>query len=237
MAYSITGFVYLFGFLALAFLSYRFYLNWQAEKTIVSAGFFWFVVLMDLFFFITAVGGLFFADNPRVLKLVVVIVVFFQSSAAAVLGYLIPYMKFPKFSPWLGFSIIFGSGIVATILAALTIARPFLESNGVINWNLGPSTEILRPLIFLATILPMGIILIRQGMVLQIKEAKIKAIGLGWVFLSGAISGLIEFTLKSVFKLGAISSDISVLVLAISMLLLVIFTQKITKQKWVDKVY
>ncbi|MDO8504173.1 MAG: hypothetical protein Q7S60_05870, partial [bacterium] len=196
----------------------------------------WFVAFMDLFFFVTAIGGLFFADNPKVLKLVVVSVIFFQSSAAAVLGYLIPYMKFPKFSPWLGFSIIFGSGILATILAVLTVAYPFLESNGVINWNLSPSSDILRPLIFLATLLPMGIILVRQGMLLQVKEARIKAIGLGWTFLSGVITSVIESTLKSVFKLGAISSDISVLVLAISMLLLVIFTQKTPKQKWVKNV-
>ncbi len=236
MAYSITGFVYLYGFLALAFLSYRFYLTWQREETVVSKGFFLFVALMDLFFFITAIGGLIFANNFQVLKWVVVSAVFFQSSAASVLGYVIPYMKFPKFSPWLGFSIIFISGIVATFLAALTTALPFLESNGVINWNLGPSTEILRPLLFLGTILPIGIILIKQGLALKIKAAKIKAIGLGWIFLVGVVAGLIDFTLTSVFHLGAMSNVISIFVLATSMLLLVVFTQKLPEQKLASKV-
>lgn len=237
MAYSITGFVYLLGFLALAFLSYRFYLNWQAEKTVVARGFFWFVAIIDLFFFITAVGGLFFSDSPEILRLVVVAAIFFQSSASAILGYLIPHIKFPRFSPWLGFSIIFVSGIVATILAALSIKYPFLESSGIINWNLGPTTDILRPIIFLATLLPMGIILIRQGMALQTREARIKAIGLGWTFLSGLIISVIESVLKSVFKLGAVSSDIAALVLALSMLFLVVFTQKIPRPSPASKVY
>ncbi|MDO8601207.1 MAG: hypothetical protein Q7R46_00835 [bacterium] len=236
MAYSITGFVYLFAALSLVFLSIRFYQNWQREKTVISKGFFWFASLFCLFFLVTAIGGLFFAQSPAVLKYIVVSVVFIQSSASAILGYIITYMKFPKTSPWLGFSIIFVSGIVATFIAALTTANPFLEPSGIINWNLGPATEILRPLIFLSTIFPMGIILIRQGMVIQNREAKIKAIGLGWAFLVGVVTGIIDFTLKSIFHLGAISTDISVLIFASSTFLLVIFTQNPPKQEWVKMV-
>src|SRR3989344_4029690 len=222
MTYSITGFVYLYGFLAFAFLSYRFYLNWQREKTTVSKGFFLFMSIMSLMFIVTAIGGLFFADSPGVLKFVEICVVFIQSSAAAVLGYLIPYMKIPKISPWLGFLMIFLSGLVATFLSAITDERPFLEPNGVINWNIGPHNEILRPLIFLGVIMPIGIILIRQGMALKDKEAKIKAIGLGFAFLTGVFTGILDFTLKSFFHFGASSVDISVVILATTILTLIV---------------
>ena len=122
MAFSLTGAVYLFGFFALALLSFRLFQYRKREETTVSRLLFYFAGLLDLFFFVTALGSLFFAQNQEVLKGVVIIAAFLQGLAAAILGYLIVYLKIPRISPWFGFSAI---SVLALAAIAFTVVTPF----------------------------------------------------------------------------------------------------------------
>lgn len=239
MFFSFTGMAYLFGFLAISLLSYRLFQYEQREKTLVSKCFFYFSALFNLFFFITAMGALFFAGNSLVLKGVVISAVFFQGLACAILGYLVFYMIFPHFSPWIGFVIISILSAVSIIFSLITPFSPLLESSGnlkVINWGAQPLADIFRFSFFFFTFFPMMIIFFRQGVVVKDPELKTKALGLGMVFFLGLASTVLDFILNNYFNVGAISNNIAILFLAVSTFLTVIFTQKPPPPLYVKKI-
>ena len=99
MTFSLTGLSYLAAFFPLSLLTYRFFQYQVREKTAVSKAWFYFCFILSLFIFITAVSGLFFSQNPFVLKLTVVISTFLQGLASAVLAYIIIHLRLSQFSP------------------------------------------------------------------------------------------------------------------------------------------
>ena len=133
MNYSITGFAYLGTFLSAGFLTYRFFQYWKKEKTIVARLFFYSMAIFSLFFLVTLIPTLFFSQNAFLLKGVVIITAFLESLACAFLGYLIFYLKIPRVSPWIGFSIPLILGITATVLSIIVPFEVFLEQGGAIN--------------------------------------------------------------------------------------------------------
>lgn len=228
MAFSFTGLAYLFGFFAVGLLVYRFFQYWREEKTLISGLFVAFAALFCLFFLVTAIGGLFFAKNPQILKGVVVSAAFLQGLAAAIVGYMIIYIKLPRISPWLGFSVVFLLGLIATILTIITPFQPFLEASGAINWDTAPLSQVqyLRFLVFLITFVPFGIVLLQQFRTTQDAKVRTRSLGLGLAFLFGLITALTDFLLETFLKLGAISSDIALAILSFVLLILVFLTQK-----------
>ena len=176
--------------------------------------------------FITAIGGLFFAKNPTVLKGVVISATFLQIIAYAIVGYLVLIMKFPKISPKFGFITIFLLGLGATILTVILPSNPFLEPNGSINWDIHPIPGSLRIFISFITFLPLGIIFIQQALKSKTLEMRNKAIGLGGLVIAGLIMIPFHLLFSKVLKLGAIGSDLSLGIYGISLLILLFLTRK-----------
>ncbi|MFH1181283.1 MAG: hypothetical protein V1705_02760 [bacterium] len=228
---TLTGFAYLSASLVLNVLVYRFYQYWQKDRTFISKTFLFFAAVMNLFLFVTAIGGLFFAQNIHVLRSIVISVTILQSLASAVLAYFLTRFKFSSFFSWIGFSLIFMAGLVDAALISSSSFRPFLEAGGSINWDLKPFDNTFRSIIFITTILPAGIILLWQSRKAKTSEEKNKAIGFGGVLLMGVFAGIVEFILQSFFNLGAVSTDISVFGLAFSILILIIFTRRIPSKE------
>lgn len=227
MAFSFTGFAYLSVFLTMGILVNHLYQFWRQEKTTVSKLFLYFVLFFEIFFFIATVGGLFFAKDPKVLKLVVVSAAFFQGLACATLAYMIFYIKFPRISPWIGFLGILALGLLSTVLNFITSFVPFLEPNAAINWNLQSATaNNLRTFIWLITFLPMGMILIQQNKASSTPELRIKALIIFFLLLVGLIVGTLDFFLEKYLNLKAITSDIAMITLSFLTILLMIFTKK-----------
>ena len=236
MAFSLTGAVYLFGFFALALLSFRLFQYRKREETTVSRLLFYFAGLLDLFFFVTALGSLFFAQNQEVLKGVVIIAAFLQGLAAAILGYLIVYLKIPRISPWFGFSAI---SVLALAAIAFTVVTPFfprLEENYVINWGIQPFAKTLRFFVLSLVLFPMMLIFFKWGAAFQAPETRKKAMGLGFIFLMGLASGVSDFILAGVFNLGAFGADLSIFFLSVSILALTILTQNLPSSPYVKKI-
>lgn len=226
MDFSFTGVAYLLGFFAAGLLTYRFFQYWRREKTTISKLFLYFVGIFALFMLITAIAGLFFAKNTQILKGVVISAAFLQGLACAIIGYLIIYIKFPQISPWFGFLVIFLLGLTATILTIITPFHPFLETSRAINWDFQPLADIFRFLVFLITFVPLSIILIQQFKVSEDPYVKARSFGLGLLLIFGLITGLLDFFLENVLKLGAISSDIAFGFFGIALFVLVFLTQK-----------
>lgn len=229
MAFSYTGLAYLLGFFAVGLLTYRFFQHWQREKTTVSKLFLWLTGLFAFFMLITAVAGLFFANNTQALKWTVILAAFLQAPAFAIIGYLIVYLKFPSVSPWIGSVPIFLLGLTTTFLTAITSFSPYLEASGGINWDVQrvqPLVDIFRFFLFLITFLPLIIILIQQIKVSEDPLVRRKAFGLGLLLAFGILIGLFDFLLETILKLGAISSDVALGGLSIVIFIIVFFTQK-----------
>ena len=134
MHYSITGFAYLTLLVTLGYLIYRFFQYWKKEKDTVARQSFYFTGLFGLFVLINTVSGLFFADNSFLLEKISGAASFIQVLAFAAMAYHIVFLKFPRISPWWGFSPILILGLITVVLSVTSISlNPFLDQSGAIN--------------------------------------------------------------------------------------------------------
>lgn len=233
MIISSTGAAYLILFLAISFLTYRFFQYWLKNRDITSKYFLYFAVLMDIFALVRAVTGLFFANNTQILISSAVFATFIHGSVAAVCAYLIIHLNFPRVSPKIGFYAILFLALATTILyAILKPAHPYLESNGAINWGLSPATGpylyfyILRFGLHLITFVPLLIILIRQFRASNVFYLKMRALGFSLVFFFGIITSLLDFFLIKILKFNAFGRDIVTGILGIILFVVIFITQK-----------
>lgn len=237
MVFSFTGAAYLIGFFAVGLLAYRFFQYWRREKTTVAKGFFWFATVFALFMLVTAVAGLFFANNSQILKATVISAAFLQSFGFATIAYLIVYLKLPKISPWVGFSLILFLGLLATVLTAIIPFNPYLEPAGGINWDIQPVADIFRFFLFTITFLPFGFFIVQQAKTSEDPAVKARSIGIGLVLGFGVIAGLLDFFLETILQLGAASSDIAMAALSFIVLIVIFITQKPPSPAYVTKIH
>jgi hypothetical protein len=229
--FSYTGLAYLLGFLALSLLTFRFFQYWRQERNKISKIFFLITVVFSLFMLVVAVGGLFFSNNPSVLKMVEIVSVFIQSFAFALVSYLIIYIKFPQVSPWSGFFIFLLLGFLATFLNTITPFQPYLEESGGINWDVQPAPTIVKTILFLSTLLPMVWITYGQFKNAKDKASKIKSFGILLFFVYGTLITIFDFFFINILKLPAVSNAITMGVRSIIAFLGIFFTQKSPNKK------
>jgi len=229
--FSSTGIAYLLLFISLAFLTYRFYQYWQKNRDTTSKVFLLFIFLLTLFAFIRAISGLFFATNIDILIATITLASFLQALAAAVAIFIVVHLKFPKTSPWLGFSIVFILGAIST---AMTYSGSWgrqisFESFGAISWGLpsmGLVYALTRMLVLALAFIPITVILIQQGRVADESYLKKKSYGLSVVLFLGIIIGLLDFFFIEILGYNAIIRDIVMAILSIILFLVIYFTQK-----------
>lgn len=233
MAFSFTGFAYLLLFFALGFLTYRLFQYWQKSKDTTSKFFLYFAISLTLFALVRTISGLFFANNTQILIKSIIFVSFIEGLAAAIVAYLIIHLKFSKISPWLGFSVIFLLGLVATILTIIIAPqfKPFLESSGAINWGFLPLATnlhyfILRLGIILITFIPLIIILFQQFRTSDDFYIRIRSLGLSVLLFLGIVIGLLDFFLTELLNLEVIHRDIVACFLSIFLFVIIYLTQK-----------
>jgi len=225
MNYSFTGIAYLTLFLALGFLTYRFFQYWKREKDLVSKLLLFFAVLFTLFAFIKTIGGLFFANNQTFLIGTINAGTFIQALAFAVIAYFIIYIKFPQISPWWGFLPIFILGLVATVLSITTPSYPFLEESGVINWGFQTLLlSILRFFLFFVTFIPAIIIFLQQFKTSKDPYAKRKSLGIFLSLIFSLVVSLLDFLLINLLKLDPIWRDVGFIAIGIILFITLLLT-------------
>lgn len=229
MAYSFTGIAYLILLFALGYLAYRFFQYWRKEKDPISKHLLCFIILFGLFVLIKTIGGLFFATNPSLLEKTIDVGVFIQALTLAVIAYHIIYIKFPKISPWFGFTPILILGLIATILTVITPFNPILEPSGAINWGFpsGPLAiwmSVLRFFLFAITLIPLIIIFLSQFKTSEDTYLKRKALGMSFTLLFILVGASFDFLFISIFKLGAIWRDIAFIICSATLLITLILT-------------
>jgi len=232
MYFSITGFSYLFLSFALGYFNYRTFKYWQKEKTIVSKLWFFISLLAFLFAFFRAIAGLFFFDNPSILKTSIIINSIIQILALSVISYFNFYIKFSsRLLPWLGFCSVFILGLISTFLIIFIPFSPFLEPSGSINWGLSSSSFIvlltfaLKYFLFLIVFIPLIIINYQQfknASDVFLKRRALTFIIFG-VFI--IVISMLDFFVISVFKTNSIWRDLAI-VIATFFLLIALFSNK-----------
>lgn len=222
MAFSYTGLSYLFLFIASAFLAYRFFQYWQRIRDRISKLLFLFTFPLVLFVFLTAIGGLFFADNTQILFLTVISGAPLQGIAFGILLYTLIYLKFPQISPWIGFFLIFIFGILGAIFLPET--NPTLD-RGLIDWGVSFSLDyvILRILIFLPLV-GFSFVLYEQYKTSEDPMVRTRALGLALLFIFAIGIGILDFLARNLFI-----RDIGYMVLSVGLIIVIVITQKPSK--------
>jgi len=230
MTYSVTGFAYLILFFPLVYLIYRLFQYQKKGKDPASRQALYIASLFGLFVIITAIGGLFFADNYFILEKKVEVSAFIQAFAFAVMAYHIIYLKFPKISPWLGFVPVFILGMVVAVLSVTMLQfSPSLEQSGAINWgfpsgSIAVFVSLLRLFLSLITFIPITIIFFSQFKNSENTYLKGKSLGLGLTFLFVLIGASFDFLFIGLLNIDAIARDIAFIVSSIILLITLIFT-------------
>jgi hypothetical protein len=229
MAYSFTGIAFLTLLFASGYLVYRFFQYWRKEKDAISKQVLCFVILFGLFILINTIGGLFFANNSSFLVKIIEINSFIQAFIFAVIAYHIIYLKFPKISPWFGFTPILILGLIAAILTVIVPCNPFLEPSGAINWGFPSSPlviwmSVLRFFLFAITFIPLIIIFLSQFKISEDFYLKRKALGMSLLCLFILVAASFDFLFIFLFKLGAIWRDIAFIVCSAILLITLILT-------------
>jgi len=233
---SSTGLVYLILFFALGLLTYRFFQYWQREKTVLSMLFLCFIGVLALFMLVTAISGLFFAQNALILKWTVVFASLMQAFSCAIVVFIVIYSKLPKVSPWLISILVFILGLTTTVLAAITPFHPFLDATGGINWDIPVTIEKIRLFMYLIAFLPFAAIIFQQLKNSQDSVVRARSLGLTLGIIFGVIVGLFDFFLDKILKLGAISRDVIMGTIAIILFIVIFITQKpLTPEKSEEK--
>jgi len=225
---SFTGIAHLLAFFAVIVLSHRLFQYWKKEKNIFSRIFFYFFFLFAIFMLITAIGGLFFADNAQALRWVIILTSFIQNIGLAAFAYLIVYLKLPRISPWIGAVLVFVLGMISTIWIFLSDFTPYLTEAGGIDWDIQNilGLNLFRSFLFLITFLPLILILVGQIRASGDPVIKRKAFYFGIIIVFGGIVGLFDFILEPNLGLPSFSSDIAMAALSFFAFIFVIVTQK-----------
>jgi hypothetical protein len=231
MYISSTGFSYIFLFISLTFLTYRFFQYWQKSKDVTSKAFFFFALFLDLFALVRMISGLFFYNNISVLAGSTVLASFLQGLTASVGVFIIFHLKFPKISPWLGFWLTFSFGLFSTIITGLTAAAREITFGlfGAINWGfptMGLIYALTRITVLGFAFIPIIIIMIQQGRAASEPRLRKRCFGLAVALSIGIILGLLDYFIIQLMGYEAIIRDIITGVLSILLFFVTYFTQK-----------
>jgi len=219
----------------LAFLTFRFFQHWKIKKETVSKVFCLFSFCFFLYSF-RSILSLFFLENHAFLFAAVVFAAFIQGVAAALACYLLVYLKFPKISPLVVFFIVFILGLIVTGLTfTLSINMPVVEASGAVKWNFISAEGqlaylLLRTAVLLLALLPLIFLTFHQFATSTDFYIKMRALGLGLIFVFGVIISFLDFLFISYMGLEAIIRDMVMIFLSIVIFMLVFFTQKPPKK-------
>jgi len=236
MIVSFTGVVYTFLTLGLMIICYRFFLYWKKVKEIVSKFLLFALILLTIVCSFGAWGGIFFAEDPGLIRIAVILTSFFATLANSFFAYLTFYIRFPKISPWWGFGGVFLLGMITSFLTIIVPVKPYLEATGGINWGIPLRIGILRALLYFLGCFPLFLITFREWRRAEEQSLRVKSLLLGILLLFGTIIPIVDFVIEPVFNLHALISEVMILFLSAVALFLYLASVKIRPPKYVKKI-
>ncbi len=236
MIISFTGVVYSILSAGLIIIDWLFYRSWKREDALPAKILFFSSSAFTIVCMAPAIGGIFFAQSPEIIKLVLVVSGFFVGLGNAILGYLIFKLKFPRFSPWTGFLGILCLGTVVTILTAVIPFSPCLEKTGGIWWGLPLWLGFLRVFLYFLGCLPFSFILFKEFRKSTDINVRAKSLTLAAFFTLAPLVAFEDFIIEPVFHIEALISEVLIVILSIFIALIYFLSKKLRPPKYVRKV-
>jgi len=190
MLFDLLRFSYLGLAVGFGWLSWRFWNNYREEKDIISENFskfqFFLAAGTFLFFLGTFSTGKYFLFEQWFWTTGL----FLISTGFSFAGYLVFYLKFPNIPPSLAFRGFFIYGVIVMFLDVLLPMRFSVFPDGRVTFFLSEYVAILAFCQILATALPLGIIIIQQGLAFKTRRERIKSLSLGISCILGVVAAV-----------------------------------------------
>lgn len=229
-----TGVTQLIGASLLFYLAYRFFRIYRTEQYLIGKFFGYTFISFGLIFSALGIPALLFVKQQIVWTICGTVGCVFQILAGAFVGYIIFYMKFPRFRPKWGFILMLA---IETLLVTPYFLNPpfyFFEPSGVVNWEIDPLVGILRYLGIFLFLMPVGIIFLQQALTTHERKIKIRAFGIGLGFLWGVIVYLMDLVIINLTNIDIKWADIFLGIAFLCLVIALFLTPKITKHPpWV----
>jgi hypothetical protein len=231
MILPISGIIHTFGFLVMFFLAYRFLRYGKSENNVIGKffGYGFFFVALSRFFL--GFPSLFFLKDYNTWAIFESIERFFLLIGVIILGYIIYYVMFPKYTK--KFTIFFV--LISIIIMVGFIINPpttFVNNNGILIWENPPIfPSVLNFLLITLVLIPGIIVFYKEARSADVKKAKIRAIGITSAMAIVFIPGLLDFFVLPAFKVNPFYSEITYFLFYLILAMVIVFTYSATERK------
>jgi len=227
MTIPFTSIVYFAVTMALAILTLRFYREWlenNAKDTLM-----YFLAFASLTFVCST--GIFIGTmltNTRGSVLLLILGNYGVALANAFFAYLYVYYRFPKKSPWWGFTLVFAFGLYVSIKMGFTPLHPVLEPSGGVDWGIPVRMGALRAVIYFLGTAPLMTYLYKELRAATDRTLIMKNLFI-ILFLGFALSiAVFDFVIEPLSGFHALVSELLILALSvIGMLLYFMLYEKV----------
>lgn len=227
----ISGIIHVFGFFIMFFLAVRFLRYGRSKDNIIGKffGYGFFFIALSRFFL--GFPSLFFLKNQDTWIIFELIERFFLLVGLVILGYIIYFVKFPKFVKKITIFFIFVSIIIMT---GFIINPPttFVSESGVLIWENPPLlASILNFLMIVSILIPGIVVSFKEAQSAEVKKVKIRAIGMASAMAIVFIPGFLDFFILPVFKLNPLYSEFTYFIFYLILVMIIILTYSATERK------
>lgn len=233
MTIPTTGIVFLIGAAVYFYLSDRFYRFYKKETNNIAKWFSFAMFFQGLYFLLEGFLCLFLIDSVEIWRIVNPPRIGLLIVAYLMIIYAVVRLVLPKFLPLFIFAYL--------ILGIYTISvfvnhPPFMfYINGTLNWEIEP--QVSAVLIFLLFLnIPFIVFFFKEAKKAKDRKTKIRALGLGLMFVFWIASGLIDALLITYFKFPPIYSDLNYLIALLIVGITLIKTWGPPSEEWVKKI-
>ncbi|MBC8385258.1 MAG: HD-GYP domain-containing protein [Candidatus Cloacimonetes bacterium] len=226
--FSFTGIVYTPISFVFSFVTYRFYREWEKNKTSESRDIFSIFASLTFVCFSGAFAGTVFTHSKTGIIRMLIASSILLTFANGFLGHLFVHLKFPKISAWWGFGTVFIYGSIITILTIFSEILPKLETSGGLDWGLPNHIDYLRSIVYFMGTVPISIVYLQKYRETDERYLKSEYLFLVMVFLFALGVVIVDFIIEPLIGAEALLSEVALLIFAIiGMVLYFILHEKV----------
>ncbi|MDD5551775.1 MAG: hypothetical protein PHI88_01250 [Candidatus Pacebacteria bacterium] len=227
----ISGIIHIFGFFVMFFLAFRFLRYGESKDNIIGKffGYGFFFIALSRFFL--GFPSLFFLKNQNAWIIFELIERFFLLLGLVILGYIIYFVKFPKYVKKITIFFIFIS-IVVMVGFIINPPTTFVSEKGVLIWENPPLVaSILNFLMIVSILIPGIIVFFKEARSAEVKKVKIRAIGMASAMAIVFIPGFLDFFILPAFKLNPLYSEFTYFIFYLILAMIIILTYSATDRE------
>jgi len=214
MQISFTSVVYFPFGVTLGIIATRYFIGWRVSRSREDLCYFHHFFWLALVCLCATMSGTIFSD-PAGIRWIVVVSTFMLTIANACLAYLFVLHRVPRVSPWIGFAVVGGAGLLAGIWTAHTALSPVLEPSGGVDWGMPLSVAIPRSLIYVLGMGPLSLHLVSELRRSQDRSLITRNLFLVVFFGLSLLLVVFDFIIEPLTGIKALYSEVVILILTV----------------------